>query len=235
MSSPFKFKKFSVEQEGATMKINTDGVLLGAIAYNNKPNRILDIGTGTGVIALMMAQRFEHAIIDALEIDVQAFHLAQLNFDNSTFSYRLNAYHTAFETFSPLFYYDLIISNPPFFMNALKNPDIRKSNARHASFKFYDDLLHQSFGWLAPKGVLQLVLPPILANYVIERASTLFALKHIRSIRLKSFAHSDYFREILSLSKNEEAISYSDFIIYKEKGVYSKEYIDLLKPFFLNF
>ncbi|QNL48873.1 methyltransferase [Olivibacter sp. SDN3] len=235
MSSPFRFKEFSVEQEGATMKINTDGVLLGALAYHKAPKRILDIGTGTGVIALMMAQRFEQAVVDALEVDKIAFLLARDNFADSRFSRRLNAHQTAFETFSTSFCYDLIVSNPPFFMNALKSPDIRKSNARHASFRFYEDLLSRSHTWLAPNGFLQLVLPPALASYVVESANTLFAFNQVSSIRLKSFVHSECFREILFLSKNEEASTCSDFVIYKEKGVYSEEYIELLRPFFLNF
>src|ERR1700750_3408056 len=114
MSGIFKFKQFDIDQSGCAMKINTDGVLLGALADADKSQSILDIGTGTGVIALMLAQRFTSAKIDAVEIDIRAAKTAELNFKNSIFSERLIIYPTSIESFDEALEnkYDLIISNP---------------------------------------------------------------------------------------------------------------------------
>src|SRR5437879_3258817 len=112
----FRFKQFNVDQSGCAMKINTDGVLLGALAEADQPENILDIGTGTGVIALMTAQRFENARIDAVEIDQSAAETARRNFSNSPFAERMNLYSMGFEQFfesNPDKKYDLIVSNPP--------------------------------------------------------------------------------------------------------------------------
>ena len=139
MPSVFHFKEFSVDQADCAMKINTDGVLAGALSENEDPRFILDIGTGTGVIALMLAQRFASAKIDAVEIDQQAAEAAETNFLNSPFAHRLHCYSSSFEDFfsASTIKYDLIVSNPPFFIGSLQNPDKRKSMARHASHDFF--------------------------------------------------------------------------------------------------
>jgi tRNA1Val (adenine37-N6)-methyltransferase len=119
----FHFKQFGVDQSGCAMKINTDGVLLGVLAEANNPKTILDIGTGTGVIALMLAQRYNHAIINAVEIDPAAAQTASNNFKNSSFNKRITLFAQSFEDFFNEFSdrrYDLIVSNPPFFINSLK-------------------------------------------------------------------------------------------------------------------
>src|ERR1700733_3404653 len=119
----FHFKQFSVDQSGCAMKINTDGVLLGAITQADDPKTILDIGTGTGVIALMLAQKFANAQIDAVEIDESAAKTAGRNFENAIFNDRLNIYPSGIRTFfegHPENKYDLIVSNPPFYINSLE-------------------------------------------------------------------------------------------------------------------
>lgn len=237
MRSLFKFKQFDVDQTGCSMKINTDGVLLGALAEKENAYRILDVGTGTGVIALMMAQRHSDAIIDAIEIDEQSSKLAQRNFKNSIFFPRINNHHISFQNFSHQSTYDLIISNPPFFTNALKNTDQRKSNARHTSFEFYDQLLERANWWLNDGGSIQLVLPPKLAEYIIKKAVMAFEFKHQKTIGLRSFVSSEPFREIITLVKtgNNITTSYEYLTLYQEKGVYSAAYKEILSPFFINF
>jgi len=237
MSSVFKFKQFIVNQEGSAMKINTDGVLLGALAEQHLPTRALDIGTGTGVISMMLAQRYPQLLIDAVEIDRDSVLLSRKNFESSVFSNRIRVYHKSFQEFSPQVSYDLIVSNPPFFMNALQNPDKRKSNARHTDSGFYDDLVNKAANWLNEDGTLQIVLPLDIADYVINEAKKddVFTLE--KTIYLKSFIHSAPFRKIIFLRKgiqNIEQVSH-DFILYASKGVYSAEYKILLRPFFLNF
>jgi len=239
MSSLFRFKQFNVNQSGSAMKINTDGVLLGAFAEQSQPNRILDIGTGTGVIAMMLAQRYPEARIDAVEKDEHSSFLASQNFKESIFADRLTAYAEAFQDFNPPGLYDLIVSNPPFFLNALQNPDKRKSQARHASLLFYDDLIAKTATWLPIGGYLQLILPPDIAAYMVHLAYTAKKFNHIKTIHLKSFVDSKPFRQIIFLERgeprqdSERAQQY--FTLYENKGVYSSEYKSLLKPFFLNF
>ncbi|MFC6100959.1 tRNA1(Val) (adenine(37)-N6)-methyltransferase [Olivibacter domesticus] len=237
MRSLFRFKQFDVDQTDCSMKINTDGVLLGALAEKKNANRILDIGTGTGVIALMMAQRYSDATIDAIDIDEQSSMLAQRNFKNSIFFPRINNHHISFQNFSHQSTYDLIVSNPPFFTNALKNPDRRKSNARHTSFEFYDQLLEKANWWLNDDGSIQLVLPPKLAEYIVNKAITAFGFKHQKTIGLRSFVNSEPYREIIALVKTDNNLttSHEYLTLYKDKGVYSAAYKEILKPFFINF
>src|SRR5690606_10751482 len=162
-SSIFRFKEFEVEQTGCAMKINTDGVLLGAMAGSDAPARILDIGTGTGVIAMMLAQRFPSASIDAVEIDSQAVATAQKNFQRSPFSDRLQVIGGSFEHVEREYLYDLIVSNPPFYTNSLHNPDQRKKTARHTDLTFFKTLLAFAQKSLQTSGKLQLILPTELA------------------------------------------------------------------------
>ncbi|WP_166670841.1 tRNA1(Val) (adenine(37)-N6)-methyltransferase [Olivibacter sp. XZL3] len=219
------------------MKINTDGVLLGALASCAAPGRILDIGSGTGVIAMMMAQRFPAAIIDAIEKDEWAAQLSDRNFKNSVFSKRMHAYCTVFQEFSPQGAYDLIVSNPPFFLNALRSPNERKSIARHTDESFYEELIEKAFNWLNEGGELQLVLPPNISAHIQRYANESGGFCLAKTIYLKSFEDSEPFRHIISLRKNGTAECTEEiaFTIYQQKGVYSVAYKELLKPFFVNF
>ena len=126
------------------MKINTDGVLLGALADADESQHILDIGTGTGVIALMLAQRFANATIDAVEIDKAAAHTARTNFQNSNFKNRLALFAHSFESYFGNHHakmYDLIVSNPPFYINSLESPEAKKNTAKHAEEGFFESLV----------------------------------------------------------------------------------------------
>src|SRR5690606_6808230 len=130
MRSVFRFKQFEVDQGSCAMKINTDGVLLGGSTYCTGAKRILDVGTGTGVIALMLAQSHPDALIDAVEIDEDAYQQASINFQNSGFAERLQVFPGSFTELQPESAYDLIVSNPPFYTNSLHNPDARKRLAK---------------------------------------------------------------------------------------------------------
>ena len=235
MGTVFRFKEFEVDQQGCAMKINTDGVLLGAIVETNNPLRILDIGTGTGVIAMMLAQRYALASVDAVEIDEAAFKCSFANFQNSPFASRVHAYWNSFEDLEIEKNYDLIVSNPPFYTNSLHNPDARKKLARHSDFNFFDKLLAFANQYLSEHGCLNLILPVELAEYVTHKGNTL-GFKLIKSIAIKSFQDSEVIRNIITLTKQQvhKAVQ-EDFVIYKEKGVYSDAYRSVLKPFFLAF
>lgn len=232
--SIFQFKQFSVDQEGSAMKINTDGVLLAAKAKSISPKYILDIGAGTGVIALMLAQRFPEAEVHALEIDKEASACAERNFKNSAFSDRLSLFHTDFQLFAPQNRYDLIVSNPPFFVNSLKNRDRNKTVARHAELGFYESLFSKTLEWLTADGTFQLIWPLISKETSLEKG--LLSKWFIQNeINIRSFEHSEVVRVISTLSKYENAGEVANFVIYQQKGKYSSEYLKLLKPFFLNF
>lgn len=232
--SIFQFKQFSIDQEGSAMKINTDGVLLAAKATSFSPKYILDIGAGTGVIALMLAQRFPEAEVHALEIDKEASACAERNFKGSVFSDRLRLFHTDFQHFVPEGRYDLIVSNPPFFINSLKNPDRNKTIARHAELGFYENLFSKSLEWLMDDGTFQLIWPLASKESSIEKG--LLSKWFIQNeVNIRSFEHTEIIRLISTLTKRQHANDVEDFVIYEEKGKYSLEYLELLKPFFLNF
>lgn len=233
MGSIFRFKEFDVNQEDCAMKINTDGVLLGAMVETENPMRILDVGSGTGVIALMLAQRFHNALVDAIDIDEVAYIRTQENFKLSKFSDRMFAFHGDFEMGQGK--YDLIVSNPPFYVNALHNPDDRKRIARHADLAFFQRLLRFSSEQLSSKGTLQLILPVDLSEDVIHYAAD-EELTLMSEVCIRSFADSVPIRKILVFTKSKElTVSVSDFVIYQQKGVYSEGYRQFLKPFFLAF
>jgi len=236
-SGIFKFKQFNIDQTSCAMKINTDGVLLGALADANQPKTILDIGTGTGVIALMLAQRFVEAKIDAVEIDRHAAETAGSNFSNSPFAERLNIYPLGFEEFfeqHPAKKYDLIVSNPPFYINSLKSPQRGKEIAKHADEGFFETLVKYASVHLNKNGILYLILPFETAELVVGLAieRNLFVKK---SINVLTFGDSKPHRRILVFSMEKTEAYEKNFIIYESDKVYSKGYINALKNFFTIF
>lgn len=230
----FKFKQFEVDQRGCAMRINTDGVLLAASANHHHPETILDVGTGTGVIALMLAQRFNGAKIDAVEIDFQAAETAKKNAAQSKFSSQVNVFYTGFEDFSLNEKYDLIVSNPPFFVNDLKNEEERKGIARHASADFFEMLVRKSAGLLSPSGKIWLVLP-VKQALQVERLGAKFNLSVSQKIYLHSDQDKPVFRIIICLEAGVVKLVEDHFYIYQSNQVHTEAYYLLLKDFFLNF
>lgn len=236
--SIFRFKEFVVSQESCPMKINTDGVLLGALANVSNAKHICDIGTGTGVIALMLAQRNKNAKIDALDIDYRAVDTATKNFENSLFHARLKCYHHSFVEFfemNPLKKYDVIVSNPPFFLNALKADSEMKNLARHTDISFFLDLLRVAATHLEVRGSIQLIIPLDVSQAIQQLASD-YHLSVSEVINIKSFVDKEAFRQIIRLSKEQAQIcKNSDFVIYSREKEHSMEYRAALKDFFTIF
>lgn len=232
----FRFKQFNVNQKGCTMKINTDGVLL-AVKANQDSNveHILDIGTGTGVMALMLAQRYPDAYIEAIDIDEDAVLCARQNFMNSPFTDRLKVHHTGIEDYDTMVFYDLIVSNPPFFINSLKNADKRKSLSRHSSIDFYKKLFEKCSQFLASTGTFQIIWPLEIRDQVLS-LSLEADLYLNEETYISSFPHSDPFR-VISVFKRVSPELYvsKSFEIYEKEGVYSSHYQGLLAPFFINY
>lgn len=235
MGSIFKFKQFEVDQNGCAMKINTDGVLLGAIAVQQQPGKILDIGTGTGVIAMMMAQRYLSARVDAVEIDPSAAAAAAQNFSHSPFADRMRVYPVAFEKFAATAKYDLIISNPPYFVNDLKNNEKRKELARHASEDFFGLMLRNAASMLHYNGSLWMILPVKQAEDVVVNA-ILYTLHPSVIIHIYSDKSKQEFRRIICLDFDSSKLLKEEHVyIYQSQGVYTVQYKKLLKDFFLAF
>jgi tRNA1Val (adenine37-N6)-methyltransferase len=233
----FRFKQFSVDQTGCAMKINTDGVLLGVLASTDQPKTIIDIGSGTGVIALMLAQRFTEAKIDAVEIDKRAALTAGNNFKNSQFSERLTIYPMGFEGFfiiHPEKKYDLIISNPPFYINSLKSPTAKKALAKHTDADFFEGLIMYVAKYLSQNGLCWLILPLQTAMLIKELAGQ-NGLYLQKTIVVRSFENSEPHREIVYFGFEKGLAEIANFTIYEAAGIYSEAYKELLQPYFINF
>ncbi len=233
----FRFKQFTVDQSGCAMKINTDGVLLGAFADTDMPRTILDIGTGTGVIALMLAQKFEQAKIDAVELDEAAAETAQRNFENAPFNHKPHIYADSFQQYfeaHPDKKYDLIVSNPPFYINSLEALAKQMNLAKHADTGFFEELIEQVSEHLADSGECWLILPLPTAQLVKSLADQQ-GLHLQKVIFIKSFAYSEPHREILVLSHSKTPTAHEDFVIYDGVKVYSQAYQNKLRDFFTIF
>jgi len=237
MSGIFQFKQFVIDQTGCAMKINTDGVLLGALAETENPKSILDIGTGTGVIALMLAQRFSSAQIDAVEIDKPASLTAERNFRNSSFADKLTVHQQDSQTYfseNPKKKYDLIISNPPFYINSLESPKANKTIAKHTDKVFFEDLIKGISQHLTENGLCWLILPLPTMELVMELASNNDLFIH-KTISVHSFDHSEAHREILCFGLKKCEIENNKLVIYESVGNYSAVYKQILKPYFIAF
>ncbi|MBR4805261.1 MAG: methyltransferase, partial [Bacteroidales bacterium] len=185
----FQFKQFLVNQENVSMRVNTDGVLLGAWAtLPSNATGILDVGTGTGVIALMIAQRLgfqqPHCQIVAIDVDNASCKQAQENFQQSKWSESLVAKHISLQDFNTEKLFDLIISNPPYFNNALKNPSEAKRTARHTDTLSYQDLTNAASKLLKPNGRLSVIIPfdeyPTMQSAIIATNKNLLCVEGLQ-------------------------------------------------------
>lgn len=230
---PFKFKQFDIYQDQTAMKVGTDGVILGAWSNLESGNKILDIGTGTGLISLMLAQRFPEAIVDAVELDDDAFIQAQENFTNSKFSDRLQVQKTAIQDFISDYKYDLIVSNPPFFViNERVELDARKK-ARQQETLTFDDLLSKTAQLLTENGVASFVIPYDLeANFLqIAKELNLFPSK---IVRVKGNKQAEAKRSLINLKFNSQETIFSELIVEIARHQYTEDYINLTKEFYLK-
>ncbi len=239
MSKPFRFKAFIVQQDQTAMKVGTDGVLLGAwTGIAHEPDSILDIGTGTGLIALMLAQRSSAGLIDAVEIEQDAFEQAVQNFENSPWPDRLYCYHASFidfvEEMKDEMKYDLILSNPPFFQEGQTSGDLRRDIARYRASMNFPELLSGSSRLLAEYGRISLILPFSLEQEVLELAleQSLFPQ---RITRVKGTPDSPVKRVLLELGRRRNAPLVDQLILETSRHQYTEECRHLLKDFYLNF
>ena len=232
----FQFKQFSVNQDRCAMKIGTDGVLLGAwTPINNNPFSVLDIGTGTGIIALMLAQRSNAEQIDALEIDEEAYEQCVENFELSPWGDRLFCYHASLEEFVEEIEdtYDLIISNPPFYSEDYKTPDEARDLARFADALPFEDLVEAAYLLLSENGIFSVIIPYAAEENFIALAkhSLLFPLK---ITRVKGTLTTEIKRSLLAFTRVEQTPIIDELIIETARHQYTPEYIELTKEFYLK-
>jgi len=213
------------------MKIGTDGVLLGAWTEYYQPKNILDVGTGNGLIALMMAQKFSNTLIDAVEIEKEASKEAESNFKASPWGKRLKIYPVALQEFKPPVKYDIIISNPPFFDEKVP----AKGNARQMARQNYqlkpEDIFEFSDKFSSPNGIVNLVYPYSKVNRLISIAEYYnFYPKKITYV--KGNPHAAIKRILISFSREKIIPDKSNLVIEILRHHYTNEYIELTKDFY---
>ncbi|WP_299898143.1 methyltransferase [uncultured Aquimarina sp.] len=236
MSKPFHFKQFMVHQDRCAMKIGTDGVLLGSwVPISETVNTILDIGTGTGIIALMMAQRSHAGTIDALEIDELAYEQAVENFEASDWGDRLFCYHASFQEFFQEIddEYDLLISNPPFYKDTYKTEDSSRDLARFEDALPFEHLFIGATHLLSENGRFGVILPYKEEEVVIEIAHKV-GLYPQKITRVKGNPSSEIKRTLLLFGFEEMEVKLDELIIENERHQYTPEYVDLTRDFYLK-
>ena len=195
--SGFTFKQFTIKHDRCAMKVGTDGVLLGAWAQGGK--RILDIGTGSGLIALMMAQRFPEAHVTGIEIDESAATQAKENAASSIYGNRIDIQNISLQEFNTSGLFDSITCNPPFFEESLRCPDIKRDTARHTESLPYSTLLEHSHKLLTPDGTLNLILPASVLPR-IEYECAFASMFIIRKVFIRTTGSKPPKRMLLSIS-----------------------------------
>ncbi|MEO1012062.1 MAG: methyltransferase [Bacteroidota bacterium] len=243
---PFQFKQFTIHQDRCAMKVGTDGILLGAwTSLEKSPDRILDIGTGTGLISLMLAQRSTAETLDAVELDDDAYEQCVRNFENSPWADQLFCFHAGLEEFVEEFReegslktekYDLIVSNPPFFEPSLKMEEHMKASRKKA--RFFDSLpfktlLEGASQLLTVTGSFSVIVPYAEETTFMRLASS-FELFPWRRTHVRGIAKSPIRRSLLQFGFQKGKIEKDEIAIEIGPKVYSKEYRELTQDFYLK-
>ena len=234
----FQFKQFKIEQQNCAMKVCTDACLFGAILAEkiyreqNKVSNLLDIGTGTGLLSLQVAQK-NSISIDAVEIDRDSYEQAQQNFSNSPWSEKLRIYNTDILDFVADKKYDCIISNPPFYEGDLKSDNSKKNAAKHDSTLKLEQLFKVIEEHLSPPGYFAVLLPYQRVDYFITLAAD-FNYKVQEKWMIRPTDAHPFFRGILFFSLAKTEIITKEISIKDSTGNYTAEFVDLLKEYYLQ-
>ncbi|TVZ55911.1 tRNA1Val (adenine37-N6)-methyltransferase [Lutibacter sp. Hel_I_33_5] len=239
MNKPFKFKEFTIHQDKTAMKVGTDGVLLGAwCSIDGFPDSILDIGSGTGLIGLMLAQRSDAMTIDAVEIDENAYEQTVENFEQSDWGDRLFCYNSSFQDFANELAeeeetYDLIVSNPPFYSDDFETDNAARNKARFTSSLSFEELISGVSKILSKTGTFALIVPYKEEENII--GLTLENDMFLNSVcRIKGTQTSEIKRSLLEFSFHQKEIKEKELVIEIARHQYTEEYIDLTKDFYLK-
>jgi len=229
----FHFKQFSVRHDRSGMKVGTDGVLLGAwVSVENEKN-ILEIGTGSGVIALVLAQRTPQLTqIAAIEPDLSSCMDASDNFSVSPWKERISLQRVRLQDFHSPFLFDLVVSNPPYFQDSQKPPDSRRELARHTESLSFTDLLEGADRLLTPAGRLAVILPVTEATHFRQLASNRFQV--IRICQFRSRKHKPVERILIEFARQSPGEKAEELVLYADGDHWTKEYKNLTSPFYLT-
>lgn len=233
----FKFKQFSVQQDKCAMKIGTDGVLLGAwCPIDNNPFSVLDIGAGTGILSLMLAQRSNAEQIDSIEIDEEAYEQCVENFENSPWSDRLFCFHAGLDEFveEPEYQYDIIISNPPFYSEDYKTDNSQRDMARFQDALPFEDLIEAADLLLSENGIFAVIIPFKEEEKFINLCAEV-ELYPVKITRVKGTIHSEIKRSLLAFKRYELPIlDAEELVIETSRHQYTNQYIELTKDFYFK-
>lgn len=228
----FSFKQFTVYHDRCAMKVGTDGVLLGAWADVDTARRVLDIGTGTGLISLMLAQR-SNARIKAIDIDMDAVEQARSNVAASPWKDRIEVERQDICHFTSESLFDVIVSNPPYFVDSLKCSDGQRNTARHTDNLDFRDLIASVARLLHPEGVFSVIIPTDGKEHFLTIATSYgLHLSHQTLIHTTPVAEPK--RALLAFKFSLNECITNDLIVELSRHVYSKEYIELTKDFYLR-
>ncbi|MEN8137143.1 MAG: methyltransferase [Bacteroidota bacterium] len=230
--STFRFKQFEIHQDKTSMKVGTDGVLLGAWTNVSNSVNALDIGSGTGLISLMLAQRSK-AYITAIEIEENAYIQTGENFNNSKWNNRLKIEHSSLQNFSPKNKFDLIVSNPPFFNNSHKTPNENRNLARHTDSLNYSELLTFTSVNLDSNGKASFIIPNDSEKEFLQLAEQK-KLYPNRITRVKGNGNSPVKRSLIELNFQKNICMENLLTIEISRHIYTQDYIDLTKDFYLK-
>ena len=228
----FRFKQFSIVQEKSAMKVGTDGVLLGAWANTESPKKILDIGTGTGLILLMLAQRFPEAELTGIEIDENAFNEAKLNVSESIFKERCEVVHSSLQEFRSEEKFDFIVSNPPFF-ELTHQENSSRNKARQQSDLTFKELIFHSEKLLSENSNFYVIITSQSEAYFVELASELNLFPQ-KITRVKGNENADFKRSLMIFSRKNSQPEIDELIIEISRNVYTENYISLTRDFYLK-
>lgn len=232
----FTFKQFTIHQDRCAMKVGTDGVLLGAWApLDHHPQRILDVGAGTGLIALMLAQRSDASEIDAVEVDEDAYEQCVENFEASPWGDRLFCYHADIRELAddPEEPYDLIVANPPYFSEDTLPDNPSRALARNNELLPFEDLLEAVQILLAEEGKFAVIIPFKEEEHFIGLAQKL-ELFSSAITRVKGNATSEIKRSLICFSKKSSSVETHELILEKERHYYTEEFKNLVSEFYLD-
>lgn len=233
-NSWFQFQQFRINQDRCAMKVSTDAVMLGALAEADSPKSILDVGTGTGVIALMLAQRFPQSKIQTVEIDTQAATQALDNFRSNCFSDRMQLWGGRFQEFYPNQKYDLIVSNPPYFPDHLKSSDVQRNLALHTDELSFEDLLEKVNLLLKESGKFWIILPPRQMQDFQVKAEKYDLFLGVK-FTLQDKPGKRIQREICAFSRHPNELQKTAIFIKNEDGTPHETYAGLVSGFLLGF
>ena len=223
----FKFKQFEIQQSSGVFRVGTDGVLLGALANIDSAKNVLEVGTGTGLISLMLAQRNLKANFLGIDINSEAENLTRLNFENSPFNSRLQNILADFKSFETDRTFDVIVSNPPYFE---ENPSGKDIIARQTIELNFQQLISKSSKLLSENGIFSVIIPFEVGEGFVEIAKdNQLYLK--RKINIYGIENSKIKRLVLEFSPIEKDLDESDFVIEKSPRKYSDQYLELTKEF----